>query len=621
MNLWRVLSKNAGKPGLKLRRIERVLELYLTGLSGKRIPVLAGNEAYTNTREIYLPQRVEEFSSREGNFGFYKLTALHKYAQVVHGSFSALKESLKSFPNKNMALDIYSLVEDARLEHLLVREYRGLKKEFTEIKHALWTKRGSFKGLEDKEAAVEGLAQMLLAGKTKEGLPRYVTGVVRDCFSRIEEVRHKDAAPRISWNVTRYIYASILRLDGGYRRRARIAYLGEIKLKEISRVLKRRGSAPGESELGVTKEERGFLKSRLFNFVTKGFLGSMDINVGSGKRFKGRIDKISKQAEYRRMDGGSGEAPAKDAGSVAMDYNAPGSDGFFFMKPRKEMHTYHEWDYRRRRYHEDWCTIREKKVQIKDREEVNKILGKHSVLLKRLKKQFEALRMEARKFKRQYDGDEVDIDALVNYYSDINAGQSPDEKLYFRRLQRKRDVAVAFLIDQSNSTAGATLGVEKEALVLMSDALGALGDRYAIYSFSSNTRWECNFNLVKEFNEADGIERIAGINAGGYTRMGAAIRHATHKLEKMRARNKILMLLTDGSPLDYDGYDGRYAFEDTRMAVLEARKRHIHPFCITVDVEAGEYLPRMLGENRYVIIDRVSRLPRKLPLLYARLAS
>jgi nitric oxide reductase NorD protein len=229
--------------------------------------------------------------------------------------------------------------------------------------------------------------------------------------------------------------------------------------------------------------------------------------------------------------------------------------------------------------------------------------------------------MEARKFKRQYDGDEVDIDALVNYYSDINAGQSPDEKLYLHRLQRKRDVAVAFLIDQSNSTAGATLGIEKEALVLMSDALGALGDRHAIYGFSSNTRWECNFNLVKEFNEVDGIERIAGINPGGYTRMGAAIRHATHKLEKMRARNKILMLLTDGSPLDYDGYDGRYAFEDTRMAVLEARKRHIHPFCITVDVEAGEYLPRMLGENRYVIIDRVSRLPRKLPLLYARLAS
>lgn len=614
-------SRDNDERGLQLRRVEKILELYLAGLAGRPIPVLAGKEAYTNTREIYLPSRVEEFSSEKENLRFYKFAALHKYAQVVYGSFSALKDALKSFSNKNMVLDIYSLVENARLEHLLEREYRGLRKELKRVKLALWRKRRSFEGMEDREAALEGMAQLLLAGRTKGRLPGHITGVVEDCFSRLDEVRRKDAPPAKSWEVTRYIYRSFLKLNGGYRRRAKITYLGEIKPKEISKALKRGRRNYGESDLGVTKEERGFLRSKLFNFVTKGFLGSMDINVGMGKLFKGRIDKISKQADYRPLEGNQGEAPAQDAGSVAMDYKAPGSDGFFFQKRKKERYVYHEWDYRRRRYHEDWCTVRERKIETRDREVVNKILGKHSTLLKRIKKQFEALRREARRLKRQYDGDDIDIDASVNYFMDILAGQSPDEKLYSRLLQRKRDVAVAFLIDQSNSTAGTTLEVEKEALVLMSQALGALGDRYAIYGFSSNTRWECNFNMVKDFQEANGIDRIAGINAGGYTRMGAAIRHSSRKLERQGARNKVLMLLTDGSPLDYDGYDGRYALEDTRMAVFEARKRCIRPFCITVDIEAREYLPRMFGERMYVIIDKVSKLPKKLPRLYAKLTS
>jgi nitric oxide reductase NorD protein len=607
---------------LKLRKVERILELYLTGLSGKRIPIVEGKEAYTNTREIYLPSRVKEFPEEDENLRFYKFAALHKYAQVIHGSFSAIKEALRPFINKKLAMDIFSLVENARLEHLLQREYRGVKEELRKIKLALWRKREGFHGMDDREMALEGLVQLTLAGRTRDGLPRHVRAVVEDCYARLSEVQEPGASAGKSWEVTRYIYYSLMRLDGGYRRRARVSYFGEIKPKEIHKAVKelRRGHKEGES--GVTREERGLLRSRLFNFATKGFLGSMDINVGVGRIFKGRIDKISKQADYHPMDGSQGEPLPHDSGRVGMDYKAPGSDGFIFLK-RKERprFLYHEWDYRRRRYHREWCTVREANIRIRDKEVVKRILVKHSVLLKKIKKQFEALRREARRLRRQYDGDEIDLDATVNYFIDMQAGESPDEKLYSRLVRRRRDVAVGFLIDHSNSTAGATLEVEKEALVLMSHALRALGDSFAIYGFSSNTRWECNFSLVKDFHEVDGVERIAGINPGGYTRMGAAIRHATRKLQIHGARNKILMLLTDGSPLDYDGYDGRYALEDTRMAIVEARNRGVHPFCITVDIEARDYLPKMFGNKMYTIIDRVSKLPKRLPLIYARLTS
>ena len=616
--LGRVFSRDKGDS--RLRRMGRILELYITALSGRRIPVLVSGEAYTNAREIYLPAG-EEFSSEEENFRFYKLLTLHKYAQLEYGSFRALGDMLKSFLNKRLALDIFSLVEYARLEYLLEEEYRGLRREFRQLKGAVWERRRSFEEMEDREAAMEGLVQLLLVGRVRGRLPGHIARVVEDCFLRLKEVKSRDATPERSWEVTRYIYNSLMQLNGGYRRRARVAYIGDIKPGEIFRAMKRWGRGHERSSLGVTREERGSLKSRLFSIFSKGFLGSMDINVAVGKSFRGRIDRLSKQAEYRPMQGNRGEAPVGDAGRIGMDYRAPGSDGFFFRRQRGEGYLYPEWDYRRERYHEDWCTVRERRVEVRDREMVNRILHKHAALLRKIRRQFEALRWEVRRLKRQYYGDDIDLDASVNYLIDLITGKSPDEKLYSRLVRRKRDVAVAFLIDQSNSTAGATLEVEKEALVLMAHVLHALGDRYAIYGFSSNTRWECNFSIAKDFQEADGMDRVAGISAGGYTRMGAAIRHASQKLERQAARNRVLILLTDGSPLDYDGYDGRYALEDTRMAVLEARKKCIHPLCITVDVEAGDYLPRMFGRGRYIIIDRVSRLPKKLPLLYAKLTS
>lgn len=618
----RFFSRGSEEGALKLRNVERILELYLAGLSGKRIPIVEGKEAYTNTREICLPSAVSEFPREEENLRFYKFTALHKYAQVVHGSLSALKEALRPFINKTLALDIFSLVENVRLEHLLEKEYKGVKGELKRIKRALWDKRQGFDGLEDREMALEALTQLVLEGRIRKEVPPHVGAVARDCYAKLREVRREDGSPKKSWEITRYIYHSFMRLDGGYRRRAKISYLGEIKPKEIQKAIKEMRGSRAEGRRGVAREERGFLRSKLFNFATKGFLGSMDINVGMGKLFKGRIDKISKQADYHPMEGGQGETQVHDAGTVGMDYKSPGSDGFIFInKKEKPRHVYHEWDYRRRRYHREWCTVREKKISIRNKEVINNILCKHSVLLKKIKKQFEALRREAKRLRRQYDGDEIDIDASVNHFIDMVAGASPDEKLYSRLVQRRRDVAVGFLIDHSNSTAGTTLQVEKESLVLMSQALRALGDSYAIYGFSSNTRWECNFSIVKDFQEVDGIDKIAGIFPGGYTRMGAAIRHATRKLEMYNARNRILMLLTDGSPLDYDGYDGRYALEDTRMAVIEAKNRGIHPFCITVDMDARDYLPKMFGKKMYAIIDRVSKLPKRLPLIYARLTS
>ncbi len=602
----------------RLDKFRRVLELYIAGMAGRSIPVHPAKQAYTDTREIFLPRDVE-LGSYDAELRLYKLAALYLYAQMEQDSLRDVEQRLRRFPNRRLAQDIFSLAEYSRLEGMLIRRYRGLRREFSLLKRALWAgRRSDFGGMEEREAALEALAQLLLGGRLKGELPGEVREVVEVCHSKIERLRAREAGLEDTWRTVGEIYALIMRLNGGYRRRAQVEYVGEVKPKEVKRAeKKRRRFGAGESELGVSREERS-LRSRIFGFLSRGFLGSMDINVGGGKSFGGRIDRLSKQAEYREMRTAS--SGGEDSGRIPMDYSAPGSDGFIFLRRRKRGHLYPEWDYRRRKYHREWCTVLERRTQLRDAELVRRILKKYSGLVKLIKRRFEAMRQEVHRLRKQHDGDEVDIDAWVSCYVDLEAGISPDEKFYSRLVKRQRDVSVAFLLDQSNSTSGRTLEVEREALVLMHQALKTLGDRHAVYAFSSNTRWECNFTVVKEFRET-GIDGIAGVTPGGYTRIGAAIRHACRKLGSQSSRDKVLILLTDGAPMDYDGYDGRYALEDTRMAVLEARKRGIQVICITVDMEAGEYLPKMFGDRGYVVIGSVSQLPRRLPPLYARLTA
>jgi nitric oxide reductase NorD protein len=607
----RFLSRGEGR----LESFRRVLELYLAGISGRSIPVQPARRAYTNTREIFLPRDVE-LGSGDAELRFYKLAALCQYAQMEHGSLTEVERRLRRFANRRLAHDIFTLVEYFRLETVLTNRYRGLRREFSQLRNMLWERRSTnFREMEEREAALEALVQLVLAGKVRGELPEHVAQVVRECRSRLEKVRYPEATAGDTWRAVTEIYGLIMRLHGGYRRRAQLAHAGEVRPKEIRKAVGQRYS--GESKLGVSREERS-LRSRIFNFLSKGFLGSMDINVTGGKSFSGRIDKLSKQAEYREMHPSS--SSGEDAGRIGMDYSAAGSDGFIFLRRRRRGYLYPEWDYRRRKYHRDWCTVLERRTQRRDVEVVKRILEKYSGLVKLIRRRFEAMRQDITRLKRQHDGDEVDIDAWVSCFVDLAAGTSPEEKFYSRMVKRRRDVSVAFLIDQSNSTSGRTLEVEKEALVLMHQALVTLGDRHAVYAFSSNTRWECNFTVVKEFRDR-GIEGIAGLAPGGYTRIGAAIRHACRKLRSQSSRDKVLILLTDGAPMDYDGYDGRYALEDTRMAVLEAKRKRIHVVCITVDVEASEYLPKMFGERGYVVISRVSELPKRLPPLYAKLTA
>ena len=181
------------------------------------------------------------------------------------------------------------------------------------------------------------------------------------------------------------------------------------------------------------------------------------------------------------------------------------------------------------------------------------------------------------------------------------------------------------MVDMSGSTKGWINDAEREALVLLCEALETLGDRYAIYGFSWTTRKRCEIYRVKRFNEPYTNlvqQRISGITPQDYTRMGVAIRHLSQLLNEIDARVKLLITLSDGRPDDYgDHYRGTYGIEDTRQALIEAKRDGIHPFCITLDTEAKDYLPHMYGAVNYIVIDEVRKLPLKVSDIYRKLTS
>jgi nitric oxide reductase NorD protein len=285
---------------------------------------------------------------------------------------------------------------------------------------------------------------------------------------------------------------------------------------------------------------------------------------------------------------------------------------------------YDEWDYRRAGYRKNWCRVTLKDVLPVTGNFVEITLCKYKGVLVNLRRQFEMMSVQEKYEKRQREGDEIDFDAVIDSVSDTRAGLPPSERLFIRLQRNERQIAALFLVDMSSSTEGWVSTALKEALILMSESLAVLGDGYAIYGFSGMRRTRSELFTIKHFDEPYGEavkNKISGISPKEYTRMGPAIRHASHILAGCEAKIRLLIILSDGKPEDYDGYKGAYAIEDTRHALIEAKSKGIHPFCITVDKEAHEYMDHMYGEVNYIFIDRVVKLPLRMPEIYRNLTT
>ncbi|MBL9180143.1 MAG: VWA domain-containing protein [Verrucomicrobiaceae bacterium] len=287
---------------------------------------------------------------------------------------------------------------------------------------------------------------------------------------------------------------------------------------------------------------------------------------------------------------------------------------------------YPEWDHRRGGYRADWCRVQAGRATRGDAAWVGRTAAKHRALLHRLRRQFATLRSEFLRQRRQPLGPEFDLDAVINAEVLRRVGGAPGELIYTDVRRDLHDIAALVLLDQSYST-DAWLNNERvldlitETIFCVGEVLGDAIEKLAIAGFSSNTRRSCRFELRKDFTEpwSQARARLGTLEPAGYTRIGPALRHAQELLAREPARRKIILLITDGRPCDYDRYEGAYGIQDVKKAIETGRQHGIQTHAFAVEKQAAEFFPAMFTRHSYDIIPNPARLTESMCRVFSRL--
>lgn len=646
-----------------LGEVEGRLLAFIRGVAGRDLLIAPGSSVFTDTETIFLPPELAVYPNRADNILLYKLILAFQWAFMEIGAFTVIDPAdqefstdpesvlwlntfFASFPDPVFARDCYSFLETVRAARFLERELPGLMRAWLALPQILLPQ---VEGGGPKAVLVHDLQARFcsfLQGRSETSRPvfgdywRGISGEGASAMDSVQAVREIQTA-----------FADGDGEGGGgeeYTGVPPLLFQGEFRLGALEVVRRRRFLRRGEElthslalHLASLPQEKLQQLLRSEEEKESGASGlESDVSMIMDSEFAGTAaehqapllitinneevrlsEEIAKDVEKFREEfghlpshfissavGQAGEGMAPDVG--------PETDQ---QEGVSAPICYDEWDFRRLGFRKNWCVITVKALPDLKSGFIRQTLAKYHGVVNRLRHQFEMMRTTDRFARRQRDGDDIDLDAMVESLADARAGLPSSDRLFIKLLRDQRDIAVIFLVDMSNSTAGWVGNAIKESLVLMTEALEALGDRYGIYGFSGMRRTRCEIFHVKDIGEpySDAVrERIGAIGPSEYTRMGPAIRHAASLLSKTDARVRLLITLTDGKPEDYDDYKGEYAIEDTRHALLEAKTAGIHPFCITIDHQAHDYMDHLYGAVNYIFVNDVRKLPLRMPEIY-----
>jgi hypothetical protein len=647
---------HSGSVGLALDSVQHLLRLYVEALTGREVDVVplaaVPDEArIEDGRTIHLPSLVNEFGDEDLDFRLYKVLAAHAAGQiefgthdrggmlrVAHSAIAAryseanvealdafaladeivqlrkdeeepkeikevgevgYREVLKLFPMPQIARRVFGTLENGRIDRHLRRSYRGLNRDLDLIRQHLSSSRPRIMELPYSLVPYELLFQITMLGGARDDARAAYTQVV----SELETI------------VSDYLVRAPATVADTLMATSRVYDLFQTVIPVDDSV--QQIDAPEDQTESDDESAGERMQQRQAERMPERRDARELFNAWNDPSMEGEPDEIMGAEAWSES-----ETPEQvlSEGEVAFNYD--------------------EWDRELTDHRLGWCRVVEKKVKHGDRNFVEHTKERHKGVISSIRHQFQLMKPENLiRVANEVDGEEFDLNAVIDYVIDRRADGQQSERIYTKRLRRRRDVAVSFLLDQSSSTAR-TIGrhplqpytrpgrriieIEKEGLVLMSEALEAVGDVYSINGFTSEGRRNVKFYVVKDFDEKYNDEvkrRIGGITYQNNTRLGAAIRHATARLGKQDARTRLLIVLSDGRPYDHDYGDARYAREDTREALRQAKNEGITPFCITIDRESEAELRDLYGEIGYTIIDDVLSLPERLPGIYRRLTT
>jgi nitric oxide reductase NorD protein len=674
--------------GLALEEVAQTLRFYVEGLTGRAVDV-ATLAAFTEESRIgdghtiQLPASVSEFADDALNFRLYKVLAAHAAGQIEFGThtraggdesqpridhglraaFDSLaatyypknldardafaldgyindqansepalapeeearraseesarhsmpsdadyRAALALFPDPPLATRIFGTLENARIDRRLRRAYRGLARDLDLVRDHLRARRPPIMSLPLQLVPFELLFQITLCGGALEDARAFYSQVV----SELEGI------------VADYLSGAEATVADTLMATARVYSLFQ-------------SVAPNESEQQTTQGEgqntEGGAESNLEQERERETTEDGDAQRQSRDPRRDARELFSAWAKSSAHEGDAEQLTGAERWTQSETFEQQ-------LEPDDLAFEYDEWDRDLADTRVGWCRVVERTGRRGDASFVELTRARYRGVISSIRHQFQLMKPESlTRIKNELDGDDYDLDAVIDYVADRRADGRQSERLYVKRLRRERDVAVSFLLDQSSSTAR-TIGrhplqpythpgrriieIEKEGLVLMSEALEAVGDAYSIYGFTSEGRRNVKFYVVKDFSERyteETARRIGGINYQHNTRLGAAVRHAASRLSAQDARTRLLIVLSDGRPYDHDYGDARYAREDTRSALQEARTQGITPFCITIDRDSEAELRDLYGEVGYTIIDDVLSLPERMPAIYRRLTT
>ena len=287
---------------------------------------------------------------------------------------------------------------------------------------------------------------------------------------------------------------------------------------------------------------------------------------------------------------------------------------------------YDEWDPAKRAYRKAWCRVYPGMAEARDPDWAAERLPELTETIRQLRKSLERVISATEQVRRQKDGPELDLDAAIDNRVRMRLSQAPLEHLYRDRRRRRRDLAVLVLVDLSLSTDAQVEGrrvldVSKDSLLVMAEVFAHYGDQVEVAGFYSQTRNQVHYQTLKRFGDpwAPLKAAIGGIVPAGYTRIGPALRHGTRQLLRAKAKHRVLLVLSDGKPSDFDRYEGRYGIGDIRQAIREAESQGVHVHALAIDSQARDYLPQMLRRQRFAILKHSGDLPEALGAFFMNL--
>jgi nitric oxide reductase NorD protein len=742
---------------LELEKVKGIVRLYCSALSGSTMEVLNTKElvrknigwvdedsASTDGTKVFLPPVVDHYQNKSENFAWFKVVATHQVGHLEFGSFrfefdkpaalfqeqrrfelekqraaeqaALLRELgdapgvdgqfqaftdigrfLHLFDDRRLAFDLFTVMEDCRLDYRIKVEYPGIRRSSEKVQIEARASRPRVEELPLQEALVELLIHMSLEQFTDLPVPREYEEAAVMLARILHTLRTAQAAVEDAAEATLRAYEIISRLSNDMQPEDQwqpedVDEPGDFSEEEYQSLLdklKESQEASGESGEGNPYESpepvdyRGDFKPEMVQLLTR--LQSDKNQQGEGEPLtQEQLEQLLQESTELELDAEQGDISnsmtmfaqnlMKEAG-VPPPNSRPGQgygpllhdddQGGELEAREPKTFVYDEWDFRAGDYKPRWCIVKEKSLEEGDSNFYNDALKNYHSLLTHIKRQFELIMPESfRKTYRLIDGEDVDLNAALEAWADLKMNVPPDEKIYWRRNKIQRDVAVVFLLDMSASTAEAIdegrhtvddrdapddpveymvwlrrrreglvrrhykriIDLEKESTALLIQALESIGDTYGIYGFSGYGRENVEFYVIKDIEESFGekikrrIDKITPLHA---TRMGSAIRHAISKLESQDATTKILFLISDGRPQDRgysrEGVEKEYAVHDTHMALVEAKRKDITPFCLTVDKAGHDYLKTMCGDMSYEVLGDIWALPERLPMLYRKL--